>query len=228
MILVIDNYDSFTYNLVQVLLQAGVAVEVLRNDADTVAGALARRPQGILLSPGPGRPEDAGICVDLLRRRAPIPCLGVCLGHQALGEAFGATIARAPVPMHGKTSRIRHLGSELFAGLENPFEATRYHSLAVREASLPAELEAVAWSEDGVVQGLRHRELPYWGVQFHPESVLTASGPRLLVAFLARCGLEARPVAPPLSPDTPGVAEATAVVSGTRPGARSVAGHGNA
>jgi len=188
MILVIDNYDSFTYNLVQLIAATGVDYEVVRNDAASVDALLARSPGGILLSPGPGRPEEAGICLALLARRPRLPIFGVCLGHQAIGVSFGAEVGRAPAPRHGKTSRIRHAGEGLFAGLPSPFEATRYHSLEVREASLPPELEAVAWSEDdGLVMGLRHRELPYWGVQFHPESVLTLAGPRLVENFLALC-----------------------------------------
>jgi anthranilate synthase component 2 len=187
MILVVDNYDSFTFNLVQLLAVAGADPVVVRNDAATVDELLARAPAGILISPGPGRPEDAGICLPLLARRPRIPILGVCLGHQALGASFGAEVGRAPVLMHGKTSWIRHAGEGLFAGVPNPFEATRYHSLEVRAASLPPELEAVAWSDDGIVQGLRHRELPYWGVQFHPESVLTVAGPRIVENFLALC-----------------------------------------
>jgi len=188
MILVVDNYDSFTYNLVQLIAATGVDHEVVRNDAASVDELLARSPGGILLSPGPGRPEEAGICLALLARRPRLPIFGVCLGHQAIGVSFGAEVGRAPAPRHGKTSRIRHAGEGLFAGLPNPFEATRYHSLEVREASLPPELEAVAWSEDdGLVMGLRHRELPYWGVQFHPESVLTLDGPRLVENFLALC-----------------------------------------
>jgi anthranilate synthase component 2 len=193
MILMIDNYDSFTFNLVQVLTAAGAEVEVLRNDALTAEEVLARRPDGIVLSPGPGRPEAAGICVELLQQRAPIPLLGVCLGHQALGVAFGAVVERAPRLMHGKTSPVRHDEREMFAGLPNPFEATRYHSLAVREETLPAELLPNAWSDDGVLMGMRHRDLPYWGVQFHPESVLTGAGPRLLANFLDAC--EARAAA---------------------------------
>jgi anthranilate synthase/aminodeoxychorismate synthase-like glutamine amidotransferase len=195
MILVVDNYDSFTYNLVQMLAAAGAAVEVVRNDAAGAEAMLGRRPRGIVLSPGPGRPEAAGVCVELIRRRAAVPLLGVCLGHQALGVAFGAVVERASQLMHGKTSQVRHDGGGLFAGLPNPFEATRYHSLTVREDSLPPELAATAWSEDGVLMGVEHRELPYTGVQFHPESVLTASGPQLLANFLSRCrdqGEEAR------------------------------------
>ncbi len=187
MILMIDNYDSFTYNLVQMLTAAGAEVEVLRNDAESAAAMLARQPAGIVLSPGPGRPEDAGVCLDLLRSRAPVPLLGVCLGHQALGVAFGATVDRAPRLMHGKTSPVRHGDQGVFAGLPNPFQATRYHSLEVKEGTLPAELEPLAWADDDTLMGLRHRALPYWGVQFHPESVLTGSGPRLLANFLALC-----------------------------------------
>ena len=188
MILVVDNYDSFTYNLVQLLAVAGAVVEVVRNDAASAAELLAREPDGIVISPGPGRPEAAGVCLPLLALRPKMPLFGVCLGHQALGAAFGAEIGRAPTPMHGKTSLVRHDGRGLFAGVPNPFEATRYHSLEVKPESLPPELEAVAWSEDdGLVMALRHRELPYWGVQFHPESVLTLAGPRLVENFLALC-----------------------------------------
>ena len=187
MILMVDNYDSFTYNLVQLLAAAGAEVEVLRNDAESADSMLARKPAGIVLSPGPGRPEDAGVCLDLLRSRTRVPLLGVCLGHQALGVAFGATVDRAPRLMHGKTSPVRHGDQELFAGLPNPFQATRYHSLEVKEGTLPAELEPLAWADDGTLMGMRHRNLPFWGVQFHPESVLTSSGPRLLANFLALC-----------------------------------------
>ncbi len=188
MILVIDNYDSFTFNLVQLLAGAGREVQVVRNDASTVGELLARRPRGIVVSPGPGRPEAAGLCVELIRRAPPLPILGVCLGHQALAVAGGATVERAARQMHGKTSLVRHDGQAIFAGLPRPFEATRYHSLTVREASLPAALAAVAWSEDdGQVMGLRHRELPYFGVQFHPESILTSAGPGLIANFLAVC-----------------------------------------
>jgi len=186
-ILVIDNYDSFTYNLVQLLWTAGVEVEVVRNDVESVEALLARRPAGILLSPGPGRPEQAGVCLELIERRPEVPILGVCLGHQALGCAFGAVVDRAPNLMHGKTSPVTHGGEGLFAGLPSPFEATRYHSLEVRRQSLPAALEELAWSDDDTLMGMRHRELPYWGVQFHPESVLTAAGPRLVTNFLALC-----------------------------------------
>jgi anthranilate synthase/aminodeoxychorismate synthase-like glutamine amidotransferase len=196
-ILMVDNYDSFTWNLVQMLTGAGAEVEVLRNDACDASAMLDRRPEGIVLSPGPGRPEDAGVCLDLIRTHAPVPLLGVCLGHQALGVAFGATVDRARRLMHGKTSPVRHRGEGIFQGLPDPFEATRYHSLDVKEETLPAELEPLAWSDDGSLMGMRHRELPYWGVQFHPESVLTASGPHLLANFLDLCrqaaGTGARP-----------------------------------
>jgi anthranilate synthase component 2 len=187
-ILVVDNYDSFTYNLVQLLAAAGAEVRVLRNDALSAEQMLALSPAGIVLSPGPGRPEGAGVSVELLRRRPAVPVLGVCLGHQALAVAFGATVERAPRLMHGKTSAVRHLGRGPFAGLPDPFEATRYHSLAVREETLPAELLPIAWSEDGILMGLAHRELPYWGVQFHPESILTGAGPALLAHFLDLAG----------------------------------------
>jgi anthranilate synthase component 2 len=198
MILMIDNYDSFTWNLVQMLASAGELVEVVRNDAASASELLARRPHGIVVSPGPGRPEGAGICVELIRRQAPVPLLGVCLGHQALAFACGAAVERAARPMHGKTSRVRHRDEGVFAGLPNPFEATRYHSLAVREESLPPELRAVAWSEDdGEVMGVVHRRLPYFGVQFHPESVLTAAGPHLIGNFLDICRRQAAgPAAP--------------------------------
>ncbi len=187
-LLIIDNYDSFTYNLVQILAGQGAETEVVRNDAAPVDELLGRGAAGIVLSPGPGRPEDAGLCLELLARRPPVPLLGVCLGHQALGAAFGARIERAPELMHGKTSRVRHDASGLFAGLPDPFEATRYHSLVVAEETLPPELVPTARCEDGLLMAMRHTELPWWGVQFHPESILTEAGPRLLGNFLARCG----------------------------------------
>ena len=190
MILMVDNYDSFTYNLVQLLTAAGTEVEVLRNDAESAEAMLARKPAGIVLSPGPGRPEDAGVCLDLIKSHARVPLLGVCLGHQALGVAFGATVDRAPRLMHGKTSPVRHGDQGVFAGLPNPFQATRYHSLEVKEGTLPPELEPLAWADDGTLMGLRHRDLPYWGVQFHPESVLTGAGPHLLSNFLELCRQE--------------------------------------
>ncbi|MEM7482481.1 MAG: aminodeoxychorismate/anthranilate synthase component II [Acidobacteriota bacterium] len=191
MILMIDNYDSFTYNLVQLLTAAGAEVEVLRNDAEPAQGMLERKPDGIVLSPGPGRPEGAGVCLDLLAARPEVPLLGVCLGHQSLGLAFGAEVARAPCLMHGKTSRVRHDGEGIFEDLPNPFEATRYHSLDVPKATLPDCLVATAWSDDDILMAMRHRELPWESVQFHPESILTREGPRLLVNFLRRCGVAA-------------------------------------
>jgi anthranilate synthase component 2 len=187
MILVLDNYDSFTYNIVQLLQGAGAAVRVVRNDALPLGELLAASARGIVISPGPGKPEDAGLSVPLIAARMERPLLGVCLGHQALGVAFGAKVARAAHLMHGKTSWVRHDGRQVFTGLPNPFEATRYHSLEVREDTLPGELEPCAWAEDGTLMGLRHRSLPYWGVQFHPESILTREGPRLIGNFLARC-----------------------------------------
>jgi anthranilate synthase component 2 len=185
LILVIDNYDSFTYNLVQLVCSRGIEVEVVRNDRLSADEALSRQPSGLLMSPGPGRPEGAGICLDLVGRLPECPILGVCLGHQVLGQAFGAEIGRAPRLMHGKTSQIRHEGDGIFRGLPNPFEATRYHSLEVRLETLPEELEPLAWSEDDTLQGMRHRYHPYWGVQFHPESILTSAG--LIDNFLEVC-----------------------------------------
>ncbi|HUP21386.1 MAG TPA: aminodeoxychorismate/anthranilate synthase component II [Thermoanaerobaculia bacterium] len=184
-VLVIDNYDSFTFNLVQALVVLDATVEVVRNDSLVLGELLGRQPDAVVLSPGPGRPESSGLCVELLAQRPRLPVLGVCLGHQALGCSFGATVERAPVQVHGKTSQIEYRPHALFAGLPNPFEATRYHSLHVVERTLPQELVALAWSEDGVVMAMTHRELPYFGVQFHPESVLTVEGPKLLENFLA-------------------------------------------
>jgi anthranilate synthase component II len=185
MILVIDNYDSFTYNLVQYLGELGATLEVVRNDAVAVADVAAMKPERVVISPGPGTPRDAGISVEVIRRLgASTPILGVCLGHQAIGEAFGATVARARAQMHGKTSAIDHDGRGVFAGLSNPFTATRYHSLVVLEDTVPAELEVTAHAEDGEIMGLRHRRHPIEGVQFHPESILTVEGKRLLRNFL--------------------------------------------
>ena len=188
MIAVIDNYDSFTYNLVQYLGTLGAEIEVHRNDAIAV-DELARHPlEGVVISPGPGEPRDAGISEDVIRRfSGHIPVLGVCLGHQALGEVFGGKVVRAPRLMHGKTSPILHQGRGLFAGLDNPFEATRYHSLIVERESLPATLDVVAWTPEGEIMGLKHQEHESWGVQFHPESVLTISGLKLIENFLTLC-----------------------------------------
>jgi anthranilate synthase/aminodeoxychorismate synthase-like glutamine amidotransferase len=184
-VLVVDNYDSFVYNLVQELGELGAEPVVYRNDAISVEGIRAERPDAVLVSPGPGRPEDGGVSLAAIAELAgEIPLLGVCLGHQCLGQVFGARVVAAPHLMHGKTSEIHHDGEGLFAGLPNPFVATRYHSLVVDPASVPATLVVTATSSDGVVMGLRHRELAVEGVQFHPESVLTASGPALLANFL--------------------------------------------
>ncbi|MCI0547242.1 MAG: aminodeoxychorismate/anthranilate synthase component II [Candidatus Rokubacteria bacterium] len=185
MILVIDNYDSFTYNLVQYLGELGAGMEVARNDALTVEDVAAMAPERIVISPGPGHPDGAGISLSLIERfHAVTPILGVCLGHQAIGRAFGGVVGRAPVQMHGKTSRIHHDGRGVFRGLEPAFEATRYHSLAVHEDGFPASLEVSARAEDGTIMGLRHRSYPVEGVQFHPESILTREGKALLRNFL--------------------------------------------
>jgi len=183
-ILVLDNYDSFTFNLVQILATMDPEVSVVRNDALTVDEILERRPDRIVVSPGPGRPEDAGVSCGLIARDEEVPLLGVCLGHQALGSVFGGRVSRAPVLMHGKTSEIAHEGRGLFDGLANPFTATRYHSLAVERESVPPELRVTAWTADGTVMGLAHRSRPLVGVQFHPESVLTTEGEKLLRNFV--------------------------------------------
>ena len=187
-ILLIDNYDSFTWNLVQYLGELGAEVRVVRNDALDAAGALALRPAGIVLSPGPCDPDRAGVCLPLVRAAAAarVPLLGVCLGHQAIGQAFGGRVVRAARPVHGMTSPVEHGGAGLFAGLPSPFAATRYHSLIVEREDLPACLEVTAWLADGTIMGLRHREAPVEGVQFHPESIRSAHGHALLGAFLAR------------------------------------------
>ncbi len=189
-ILLIDNYDSFTFNLVQFLGDLGARCEVWRNDALSAAEAMAKRPEAIVLSPGPCTPNEAGICLDLIAAAASaaVPLLGVCLGHQAIGQAFGGQVVRAPVPMHGKVSAVHHRGSDLFAGLPDPVRMTRYHSLVVARAGLPEALEVTAWieggGEDGMVMGLAHRTLPVWGVQFHPESIASEHGHALLGNFL--------------------------------------------
>jgi anthranilate synthase/aminodeoxychorismate synthase-like glutamine amidotransferase len=186
MILMIDNYDSFTYNLVQYLGELGAEVEVRRNDAITLAEIAARRPGGIVISPGPCTPKEAGISVPLIERFAgEIPILGVCLGHQAIGAALGGSIVRAASIMHGKTSPIRHDGRGVFRDLANPFDATRYHSLVIDRDTVPPELEVSAWTDSGEVMGVRHRHVALEGVQFHPESILTLEGKRLLGNFLA-------------------------------------------
>jgi anthranilate synthase component II len=188
MLLLIDNYDSFTYNLVQYVGDLGVDATVVRNDAMTVEQALALKPSHILLSPGPGYPDSAGICIDLIEAaaRAGIPLMGVCLGHQAIGHAFGGKVIRAPKPMHGKVDTIHHEGGGVLRGIPTPFRATRYHSLVVERDSLPACLEATASSADGCIMALRHRELPIHGVQFHPESIESEHGHEMLANFLGR------------------------------------------
>jgi len=181
----IDNYDSFTFNIVQYLAQLGEEVHVVRNDELGVTDIATLRPDRIVVSPGPCSPEEAGISVAAIREYAgKIPLLGVCLGHQSIGAAFGGTVVRSVSLMHGKTSPIHHDGQELFAGLPNPFNATRYHSLVVERSTLPDCLEVTAWVENGEIMGMRHRELPVWGVQFHPESILTEGGMQLLDNFL--------------------------------------------
>jgi anthranilate synthase/aminodeoxychorismate synthase-like glutamine amidotransferase len=189
-VLMIDNYDSFTYNLVQYLGELGAEVQVFRNDAAGCEELLAHAPAGVVISPGPGEPGDAGISVEMVHACAArgIPLLGVCLGHQAIGLAFGGRIVRARSIMHGKVSPISHDGRGVFEGLPSPFEATRYHSLVIEAASCPAVLEVSARTPDGEIMAVRHRERPIEGVQFHPESILTREGKPLLRRFLARCG----------------------------------------
>ena len=185
MILVIDNYDSFTYNLVQYLGDLGADLNVARNDAITLDEIERLAPERIVISPGPCTPREAGISCDVVARFGPrVPILGVCLGHQSIGQVYGGEVVRAPQVWHGKTSMIQHDGEGVFKGLPNPFEATRYHSLIVRRESLPDCLDVTAWTDDGLIMGLAHKEHPVWGVQFHPESILTASGKDLLRNFL--------------------------------------------
>ncbi|MBR0646995.1 anthranilate synthase component II [Plastoroseomonas hellenica] len=193
MILLIDNYDSFTFNLWHFLGDLGAEVVVRRNDAIDPQAVLAMEPQAVVLSPGPCTPDQAGICLPLigLAAEAKLPVLGVCLGHQAIGQALGAEVVRAPEPVHGKVWDIHHGGSDVFAGLPSPFRATRYHSLVVKRDSLPADLVATAWTEDGIVMGLAHRTLPIYGVQFHPESIASAHGHDILRNFLALAGVKA-------------------------------------
>lgn len=186
MILLLDNYDSFTYNLYQYLCELGADVKVKRNDELSVAEVAALAPAKIVISPGPCTPNEAGISVPLIRELGGrIPILGVCLGHQSIGQAYGGVVVRAPVIMHGKLSDIHHSGVGVFAGLPEPFRATRYHSLIVRREDLPDCLEITAWTDDGLIMGLRHRDLPVEGVQFHPESIMTDAGKQLLRNFLA-------------------------------------------
>jgi anthranilate synthase/aminodeoxychorismate synthase-like glutamine amidotransferase len=188
-LLMIDNYDSFTFNLVQYLGELGAEVDVVRNDRASIEDLLRRKPAGVVISPGPGEPTAAGISIETVHACAEraLPLLGVCLGHQAIGAAFGGRIVRARSIMHGKVSAIDHDGRGVFAGIESPIEATRYHSLVVEEASCPDVLEITARTRDGEIMGLRHRELPIEGLQFHPESILTAEGKQLLANFLGAC-----------------------------------------
>lgn len=183
-LLMIDNYDSFTYNLVQYFWELGSEVDVVRNDQISCAEIRQRGYEGIVLSPGPGDPSQSGVCLDVVRELSGVvPLLGVCLGHQVIGEVFGGDVVRAGRLMHGKTSMIHHDASDLFAGISNPFEATRYHSLVVDPQSLPDLLKVTAWTDEGEIMGLSHRTLPVWGVQFHPESILTLEGKKILDNF---------------------------------------------
>ena len=185
MLLMIDNYDSFTYNLVQYLGELGQDLKVYRNDKITIPEIEKMHPDRIVISPGPCTPKEAGISIEVIRQfTGKVPILGVCLGHQSIGEAFGGDVIRAPYLMHGKTSMIHHDGKTIFAGLSNPFEATRYHSLIVKRETLPSVLEVSAWTEDGIIMGVRHKQCKLEGVQFHPESILTGVGKDLLRNFL--------------------------------------------
>ena len=192
-ILVVDNYDSFVFNLVQYLYQLGASCEVVRNDAVEVGSVTPADYDGVLLSPGPGTPEEAGVCIEMVHHCASVglPVFGVCLGLQSIAVAYGAVVDRAPELLHGKTSEVSHEDGGVFAGLHSPLVATRYHSLAVERATVPPELAITAWTDSGIVMGLRHRDLPVEGVQFHPESVLTEGGHRMLANWLAECGDEA-------------------------------------
>jgi len=208
MILLIDNYDSFVFNLVRYLRELGQETAVVRNDRLRLDDVVAMAPQAAVISPGPRGPEDAGVCIEFVRRfRDTIPMLGVCLGHQAIAAAFGGRVVRADEPVHGRTSPIHHDGGGLFAGLASPFTATRYHSLVVEEASLPAELVVDARTEDGIPMALRHRERPIFGVQFHPESVLTDGGHALLRNFLRLAGVDLVPKLELGNEEPPAVAE---------------------
>jgi anthranilate synthase component 2 len=193
MFILIDNYDSFTYNLFHYLGELGARLEVHRNDKIAVDEVMAKHPQGIILSPGPCTPDTAGICLDLIKTAAgKVPIFGVCLGHQAIGQVFGGKVIRAPKPMHGKLSKVHHSGKGVFRDVPNDFDATRYHSLTVEPETFPADLEITAQSEDGVIQGLQHKSLPIFGVQFHPESIASEHGHKILANFLQDCGTNLR------------------------------------
>jgi len=192
-ILMIDNYDSFTYNLVQELSEVGdVEIKVVRNDAASVDELMAKGPRAVVISPGPGIPEESGVTMDVVRAAADLPLLGICLGHQAIAAVHGGRVVRASEPIHGKTSGVRHNGAGLFEGLPDGFEATRYHSLVVDRESFPADLEVTAWTDDNVIMGLRDKNRPHFGVQFHPESYLCHEGRKLLARFLELAGLKVR------------------------------------
>ena len=193
MFILIDNYDSFTYNLFHYLGELGARLEVHRNDKITVDEVMAKHPQGIILSPGPCTPDTAGICLDLIKRAAgKVPIFGVCLGHQAIGQVYGGDVVRAPKPMHGKLSKVHHTGKGVFRDVPNDFDATRYHSLTVEPSTFPSALEITAQSDDGVIQGLQHKSLPIFGVQFHPESIASEHGHKILANFLQDCGTNIR------------------------------------
>lgn len=197
MFLLIDNYDSFTYNLYHFLGELGARFEVRRNDKITVDEIIDLNPEGIVISPGPCDPDRAGICLELVERCAPsIPMLGVCLGHQTMGQVFGGTVTRAPVPMHGKVSAVHHDGTGVFEGLESPVEVTRYHSLVVTDDGWPDILEKTAWTDDGIIMGLKHRDYACYGVQFHPESIASQFGHRMLANFLRLAGFNGEPIQP--------------------------------
>jgi anthranilate synthase component 2/anthranilate synthase/phosphoribosyltransferase len=195
MILLIDNYDSFTFNLVHFLGELGAEVAVWRNDALSVEQALEMKPSAIVLSPGPCTPNEAGICLDLIGAAAKkgVPLFGVCLGHQSIGQAFGGTVVRAPAPVHGKVHDMHHGGTDVFAGLPSPFRATRYHSLVVRRDDLPEQLTVTAETSDGLIMGLAHRDLPVWGVQFHPESIASQHGHDMLANVMRMAGINLPP-----------------------------------
>jgi anthranilate synthase component 2 len=197
MFLLIDNYDSFTYNLYHFLGELGARFEVRRNDKITVDEIIDLNPEGIVISPGPCDPDRAGICLELVERCAPsIPMLGVCLGHQTMGQVFGGTVTRAPAPMHGKVSAVHHDGTGVFEGLESPVEVTRYHSLVVTDDGWPDILEKTAWTDDGIIMGLKHRDYACYGVQFHPESIASQFGHRMLANFLRLAGFNGEPIEP--------------------------------
>jgi len=211
MLILIDNYDSFTYNLYHYLGALGAAIEVYRNDQISVAEVWDKRPQGVVLSPGPCDPDRAGICLDLIRSardKAPhaAPILGVCLGHQAIGQAFGGTVIRAPKPMHGKVSTVHHHNQSIFRDLPDQFTATRYHSLIVDRTNFPSDLQITAETDDGIIMGLQHKHLPMAGVQFHPESIASEHGHKLLANFLQDCGFNIDPARIPSSPQQSRVA----------------------